>query len=212
MFYTWTDWVNDITSSPDNTQIKNAAEYENYVLKLYCNFYNEANDACGLAHDYKGAIMIEAGTSGSIDAVSDTSTAESNTYTLTNDQLDAWIAEGTSATALSSKSSSEVTKRTNTSVNDPFFQIFYCGGSRDFVYTCYKYQSIYKVGTGGDTDDMEDGNPRFDPDQGNLRVVHYDDSSTKVSYVATIDTISGAFSGLKEAALLVSAIVSLSYF
>jgi len=27
----------------------------------------------------------------------------------------------------------------NTSVNDPFFQFFYCGGSRDFIYTCYKY-------------------------------------------------------------------------
>ena len=139
MFYTWTDWVNDITSSPDNTQIRNAAEYQNYVLKIKCNFYDSPNDACGLAHPSKGAIMIEAGSSGSIDAVVDTSTAESNTYTLTNAQLAAWKAETTSATALSTKSSSEVTFRSNTSVNDPFFQIFYCGGSRDFVYTCYKY-------------------------------------------------------------------------
>ena len=173
MFYTWTDWVNDITSSPDNTQIRNAAEYQNYVLKIKCNFYNTPTDSCGLGHPLKGAIMIEANTSGSIDAVSDTSTAESITYTLTATQLADWKDEETSATALTDKSSSEVTFRSNTSVNDPFFQIFYCGGSRDFVYTCYKYQTIYSVAE-GEGENMLDGNPRFDPDQGSVEVLFYD--------------------------------------
>lgn len=35
-FYTWTDWVNDVSNSPDATQLKNAADYSNYVLKLKC--------------------------------------------------------------------------------------------------------------------------------------------------------------------------------
>jgi len=37
-FYTWTDWVNDTTSSPDNNQLTNAAEFDPYVLKVKCTF------------------------------------------------------------------------------------------------------------------------------------------------------------------------------
>ena len=54
----------------------------------------------------------------------------------------------------------------NTSVNDPFFQFFYCGGSRDFIYTCYKYQpkeSSYTYDDDGacTKNDKYDGHPRI---------------------------------------------------
>ena len=62
---------------------------------------------------------------------------------MTNTQLVAYAAldSAQSPTAELTVSASTETPSllTNTSVNDPFFQFFYCGGSRDFIYTCYKY-------------------------------------------------------------------------
>ena len=47
----------------------------------------------------------------------------------------------------------------NTSEADPFFNFFYCGGSRDHTYTCYKYMPV----TGSD------GQARFDTDSQNVQ-------------------------------------------
>ena len=85
VFYTWTDWVNDATNSPDANQLKNAADYSNYVLKLKCTM-SAQYDTCGITSKEHGGVYIMAGASGSIAAVSDTSAAESNTLRLTKDE------------------------------------------------------------------------------------------------------------------------------
>lgn len=53
-FFTWTDWVNDTTSSPDNNQLTNAAEFDPYVLKVKCTFTKEG-DACAIGSSKCGA-------------------------------------------------------------------------------------------------------------------------------------------------------------
>ena len=35
-FENWRDWVIDSSNSPSQTQKSNATDYENYVIKLYC--------------------------------------------------------------------------------------------------------------------------------------------------------------------------------
>ena len=35
-FSSWTDWVNDPSSSPDANEIANASNFSNYVLKMKC--------------------------------------------------------------------------------------------------------------------------------------------------------------------------------
>ena len=56
----------------------------------------------------------------------------SNTYFMKKADYTAWLASpvNLSTTAFGVQ---------NTSTADPYFQFFYCGGSRDHTYTCYKY-------------------------------------------------------------------------
>ena len=68
---------------------------------------------------------------GSIAATSAVSTVVSNTYKMKKEVITAWL---TTPVTLSSTNAIP-----NTSVADPYFQFFYCGGSRDHTYTCYKY-------------------------------------------------------------------------
>ena len=89
-FDNWSDWVNDTgLSSPTAKQLDNASIYTSYVLKLKCKLRNtdltenNINNACGLVTTTMGGIWIVANTAGEIDAVEDTSTVESNTYTQT---------------------------------------------------------------------------------------------------------------------------------
>ena len=56
-----------------------------------------------------------------------------------------------------------MTAVTNTSENDPFFNFFYCGGSRDHEYTCYKYMPVTSA----------DGNPRFDKDSTGVKALQF---------------------------------------
>ena len=147
-FENWTDWVDDSLNSPSNKMSQNAANYSNYVWKLKCTLAQE-NNACGFKHSSHGAIMIGANASGSISAVADTTTAESNTFTFTNSEYSTWKAGSTDLAAYSGDGFSAVN---NDSEHDTFFQFFYCGGSRDFTFTCYKYQ----MASG------EDSNPRFE--------------------------------------------------
>ena len=81
-FDNWTDWVNDSVNSPTQKNLDNASTFSNYVLKIKCNLV-AVNHACGFASSDKGAILIESNTAGEIAAVATTSTADSNTYTMT---------------------------------------------------------------------------------------------------------------------------------
>ena len=95
--------------------------------------------------------------------------------------------DGTNATWLS-----------NTSINDPYFQFFYCGGSKDHTYTCYKYQRI----------SSKDGEPRFDTDSTSVKYLYWDGSTlTRKS----AGTLTGALAGLSASVGLVTAILSLSF-
>lgn len=160
-FANWTDWVLDTVNSPNNNQKQNATLYSNYVLKIKCVM--AANNACGLVSKEHGAIMISGGigsTLGAITATTDSSTVESNTVVVNKAAYAAWSA---SPAVLTSSSSGALA---NTSVADPFFQFFYCGGSRDYNYTCYKYQPIVSA----------DGLPRFDKDTKDAKAIFYTDT------------------------------------
>ena len=171
-FANWTDWVNDSSNSPNFNQKQNASKYENYVWKMECELV-QVNNACGFLHPKHGAYWILANKEGEIAAVADVSTAVSNTVTMTKAQYDIWNGQYKAATVdvkevirpkldgnCSVKSADGKTTTTvacanvvsNTSIADPYFQFFYCGGSRDFKFTCYKYQQIVS----------ENGSPRFD--------------------------------------------------
>ena len=81
----------------------------------------------------------------------------------------------------------------NNSENDTFFQFFYCGGSRDFLYTCYKYQPA----TGSD------GNPRFAAGN-NASGIIFINSADEV-YIGTAVVLAGAMGNL---AMSLAAVVS----
>jgi len=113
-FENWTDWVNDSANSPNNNQLQNAANYSNYVWKMYCEL-EAVNNACGFYQQNQGAYWIVSNTDGEIAAVSDTSTATSNTVAMTKDEYSDW--EGNLAD-FSSDNSSIIS---NTSIADPYF-------------------------------------------------------------------------------------------
>ena len=71
-------------------------------------------------------------TAGEIVATSSIASTTSNTYKLKATDITAWL---TTPVALSGTAFGIP----NTSIADPYFQFFYCGGSRDHTYTCYKY-------------------------------------------------------------------------
>ena len=123
---------------------------------------------------------------GSITAPSDTTQVTSNTYALKSSEISSWIGN---ATVLSGTSYLVP----NTSVSDPYFQFFYCGGSRDHNYTCYKYQP--KAGS--------DGNPRFDPAVSNAQGVYWVVGGAAPTTAAV--TFKDALFGVKSATALISA-------
>ena len=129
-YLSWTTWVNDSANKPTNTQKSNAAIYSGYVLKLHCQLV-KANNACGLKHKDHGAIMIGSTSTGEIVAPSDTSLVESNTYVFKNADYTTW-----KATPQNLPADKQIK---NVSTAEVFFNFFYCGGSRDHDYTCYKY-------------------------------------------------------------------------
>ena len=86
--------------------------------------------------DGHGAIMIVSNADGGIDSVEDTVDAVSNTYTMGQEDYVTWKNLGAPETNL--VDSGYLVE--NTIYADPFFQFFYCGGSRDHIYSCYKYQ------------------------------------------------------------------------
>jgi 1,2-phenylacetyl-CoA epoxidase PaaB subunit len=93
-------------------------------------------------------------------AANDALTVVSNTYTMTKAQYSAWSV--TSDNMATTAAANKATALANTSVNDPYFQFFYCGGSQDHIYTCYKFQPT--SGT--------DGKPRFDTDSSGAKALH----------------------------------------
>ena len=86
----------------------------------------------------------------------------------------------------------------NTSEADPFFNFFYCGGSRDHKYTCYKYMPA--VGT--------DGDARFEAGASAI-VVRYLNGATPQTKAITL---TGALEGTASLALgLVAGILAISF-
>ena len=135
--------------------------------------------------------MISANVSGEVAAVTDMTTAESITYAYLAADYTTWKA---SPAALASAN-----LLLNTSINDPYFQFFYCGGSRDFIYTCYKYQPATST----------DGLPRFDTDSTGVKAVYYNGSTADEKAV----TLTGALPGMVSAASgLVAAVLAVSMF
>ena len=131
---------------------------------------------------------------GSITAPSDTTQVTSNTYALKSSEISSWIGN---ATVLSGTSYLVP----NTSVSDPYFQFFYCGGSRDHNYTCYKYQP--KAGS--------DGNPRFDPAVSNAQGVYWVVGGAAPTTAAV--TFKDALFGVKSATALISvSLVAMALF
>ena len=183
-FSTWQDWVNDSANSPSANELSNAAVFSNYALKLKCTVEAD-NDACCIKHASKGAFCIHAN-SADIAASNDPTAVASNTASFTAEEWTTW----SGATATLEGGDYDVS---NTSINDPFFEFFYCGGSRDRIYTCYKYQRSTGI----------NGDPRFDTDSGETAFYNY--ASGTLSSATNIDKLSGATARLTEAALALAA-------
>ena len=132
-----------------------------------------------------------------VSAASDAKTVVSNTYSMTAAQYTAWAL--TTDTLPVAAAANKMTHLTNTSINDPYFQFFYCGGSRDHIYNCYKLQPSSST----------DGNPRFDKDSSGVKALYY----TSGSAVSTKDvTLTGALMGASTASIaLVAGVLALSF-
>ena len=201
-FETWTDWVNDPAQSPTANDLSNASNYSNYVLKISCNLFNtdsssSMNNACGFRHSEHGAILIEsrAADAGQIQSNDDPTLVTSNTYAFTKDE---WATVNTSTSVFETDFVSNYVG--NTSQADPFFQFFYCGGSVDHNFNCYKYQRA----TG------EDGNPRFDTDS--TSVVGIWKIGATISEI-NVDTLTGALGCIQLALFsLAASMLALSSF
>ena len=81
------------------------------------------NDACCIKHKSKGAFCIHANQA-DIPASDDPTAVVSNTASFTDEEWTTW-----SGSAVDLEGSAYDVS--NTSINDPFFEFFYCGGSRD---------------------------------------------------------------------------------
>ena len=191
----WFDWVRDSSNSPNANAKSNAADYSNYVLKIRCELAQQ-NNACGFLSGSNGAVMIasDSATGEIVAAANDATTIVSNTYVLKKAEWDTWVA-GPEFPIFSTTTYGTP----NTSINDPYFQFFYCGGSRDHIYTCYKYQP-----TAG-----SDGNPRFDTDSTGVKGVYYTSGTTPELKATTLE---GALMGASTAAIALTAgIVSMAF-
>ena len=164
------------------------------MIKFYCQLAKQ-NNACGIQHPSHGAIMIASDAAdGAIAANADTTQVTSNTYVMKKTEIEAWL---TNSLNLSSTSYAVP----NTSIADPFFQFFYCGGSRDHNYTCYKYQPRSST----------DGNPRFDPGTSGAKGVYYITGGAAPTTKAV--TFSGAMMGYETAtAFITAAVLAMSLF
>jgi len=189
----WFDWVRDSSNKPNANAKLNAANYSNYVLKIRCELAQQ-NNACGFLSGSNGAVMIasDSSTGEIVAAANDAATIVSNTYVMKKAEWDTWL---TTFPIFSGTTFGTA----NTSVNDPYFQFFYCGGSRDHIYTCYKYQPT----------DSSDGNPRFDTDSTGVKGVYY---TSGVTPELKAVTLTGALMGASTAALALTAgIVSMAF-
>ena len=93
----------------------------------------------------------------------------------------------------------------NTSEADPYFNFFYCGGSRDHTFTCYKFMPA----TGAD------GLARFDTDSTGVLALKFvsdapDAEGTGVLTTESI-TLTGALAGAQATVALVAGVLALSF-
>ena len=179
-----------------NLELTNAAVFTNYMLKLECDLTAE-NDACCIFSASKGGFcVLDNNAKGEILASDDhVNGVVANTATFTKAEFEAWDTGSREAVE-----ASDATIINNNSVNDPFFQFFYCGGSRDHNFSCYKYQRSSST--------EKDGDPRFDTDGGaEFFIINSGSRSSQ-----TVTTLTGALDGFSTTALtLVAAILTLSF-
>ena len=172
-FNNWTDWANDSAFSQTETQKENASRFSDYVLKIKCELSVEGN-ACGMKSNADGTIMIASNSAGEVDSVSSTAEAESITYVLMQEEYVIWKNEGTPTQNLADTSYLVE----NNVYADTFFQFFYCGGSRDHIYTCYKFQPAVSV----------DGYPRFDSNSELVKAVSFIKDGDVTEYSITLQS------------------------
>jgi len=162
-------------------------------MKIKCKLVAE-NNACGWLSSDKGAIMIESNTAGEIVANADTRTVASNTYTFTKANWTLWKGNKANLNA-----GAPATAVQNTSEADPFFNYFYCGGSRDHTYTCYKYMPAVS----------SDGDPRFDKDSSGVKALGYLTSGAALEEKSV--SLTGAIAGATSTLALVAGILAISF-
>ena len=144
--------------------------------------------------------MISSPAGGSVTAQSTTANVASITYALTKDEYDTWSASASTSPLYNGDETVYLTA--NTSINDPFFQIFYCGGSQDHNYTCYKYQPLVS----------SDGAPRFDTDTVGAKALYH--AVGGAVQEEAITTFTGAKFGISvvSSALLAAGVLAVSAF
>ena len=93
----------------------------------------------------------------------------------------------------------------NTSEADPYFNFFYCGGSRDHTFTCHKFMPT----TGAD------GVARFDTDSSGVKALKFtttDPASEGTGTLLTESiTLTGALAGAQATVALVAGILALNF-
>ena len=137
--------------------------------------------------------------------MADTRDVVSNTYIFTKSQYTLWAADPSAAADLSSVASTAIDEVENTSEADPYFNFFYCGGSRDHTFTCYKFMPA----TGAD------GLARFDTDSTGVLALKFvsdapDAEGTGVLTTESI-TLTGALAGAQATVALVAGVLALSF-
>ena len=137
--------------------------------------------------------------------MADTRDVVSNTYIFTKSQYTAWAADPSAAADLSSVASTAIDEVENTSEADPYFNFFYCGGSRDHTFTCYKFMPA----TGAD------GLARFDTDSTDVLALKFvsDAADAEGTGVLTTEsiTLTGALAGAQATVALVAGVLALSF-
>ena len=124
MFGRWRDWVTDSANSAtvQYNQSQNAAKYEGYVMKWYCNtnVTTQQGSGCCIREPNMGTTCLI-----------NSSATTADTYSLTKALDTIWGANSALIDAW---------KLSDTSNNDPFFEIFDCSNSQSHYFTCYKFQ------------------------------------------------------------------------
>ena len=137
--------------------------------------------------------------------MADTRDVVSNTYIFTKSQYSTWATTPETAADLSSVASTDIDEVENTSEADPYFNFFYCGGSRDHTFTCYKFMPA----TGAD------GLARFDTDSTDVLALKFvtADAASEGTGVLTTEsiTLTGALAGAQATVALVAGVLALSF-